>query len=122
MPTILVASARVVGRSTDGAHAIQAIVGARTRSIKVICITFNLVLASQRSLVFQQFGLNKFLLLPSPCHPLFAGRVLLAAVQADWRSAAGVKNCYSLAPQVLGELPQGFACPAGGTHRHARLV
>lgn len=60
------------------------------------------------------------------CHrlaiPLFAGRLLLAAIQADWRSATGVEDRHSLAPQVLGELSKGVAFPAGRTRRHARLV
>lgn len=72
--------------------------------------------------IYMSSGLHGFSLVATASPSHFAGWLFLAAFQADGRSAAGVENRYSLAPYVLGELPQDFACPASGTHRYARLV
>ena len=51
--------------------------------------------------------------------PFSAGRFFFAAVQAVWGSAVGIENRYSVAAQVMGELPQGLACATGRAHCYA---
>lgn len=51
-----------------------------------------------------------------------SGRIFSAPIQADRRGAPCTEDGHFVATQVLGEVSQRLACPAGRAYLHARSV